>query len=64
MTTAQLEQYRRVFGKLDRGEREELLQEWYDAGGCEAACPNGCWVEPDGTCEHGEPSWFLLLGMI
>jgi hypothetical protein len=31
-------------------------------GGCEAL--DGCWVEPDGTCEHGEPSWLLRLGYI
>ena len=33
-------------------------------GGCEAACPHGCWVEPDGTCPHGNPSWLLKLGLI
>ncbi len=25
---------------------------------------DGCWVEPDGTCEHGARSWLLVLGMI
>jgi len=33
-------------------------------GGCEAACPHHCWVEPDGTCPHGNPSWLLKLGLI
>jgi hypothetical protein len=33
-------------------------------GGCEAACPHGCWVEPDGVCTHGHPSWLLKLGLI
>lgn len=33
-----------------------------DAGGCDAT--DGCWVEPDGTCEHGHPSWALRLGLI
>ena len=43
----------------------EELQEWVnDDGGCEAACPHGCWVEPDGHCEHGHPSWLLVLVMI
>lgn len=25
---------------------------------------DGCVVEPDGTCEHGHPSWMLALGFI
>jgi hypothetical protein len=42
----------------------ETLMEWEAEGGCEAACPHGCWVEPDGTCPHGNPSWLLKLGLI
>jgi hypothetical protein len=38
------------------------LQEWLAEAGCET--PDGCWVEPDGTCEHGQQSWLLKLGMI
>jgi hypothetical protein len=39
------------------------LVEWLsEGGGCEAT--DGCWVEPDGACEHGEPSWLLLLGLV
>ena len=40
----------------------EQLEEWEREGGCETPC--GCWVEPDGTCEHGQDSWLLILGMI
>ena len=41
----------------------ETLEEWeFDAGGCEAT--DGCWVEPDGVCQHGHPSWLLRLGYI
>ena len=40
----------------------ELLEEWQDEGGCEAT--DGCWVEPDGVCEHGHPSWLLYLKLI
>ena len=40
----------------------DQLIEWQDESGCEAA--DGCWVEPDGHCEHGEPSWLLKLGFI
>jgi len=42
----------------------ETLMEWEAEGGCEAACPHACWVEPDGTCTHGNPSWLLKLGLI
>ena len=42
----------------------ETLIEWESEGGCEAACPHGCWVEPDGTCSHGNPSWLLKMGLI
>ncbi|HUT15460.1 MAG TPA: hypothetical protein VMY98_04365 [Anaerolineae bacterium] len=38
------------------------LMAWQAKGGCEAT--DGCWVEPDGHCEHGCPSWMLALGLI
>lgn len=25
---------------------------------------DGCWVDPDGTCEHDCPSWLLAVGVI
>jgi len=41
----------------------ETLEEWMtEDGGCEAT--DGCWVEPDGVCPHGHPSWFVKLGLI
>ena len=40
------------------------LMDWEAAGGCEAACPYHCWVEGDGTCEHGNPSWLIVMGLI
>jgi hypothetical protein len=48
----------------DQADRPDLdtLQEWMSEGGCEAT--DGCWVEPDGTCEHGEVSWLVRLGYI
>jgi hypothetical protein len=42
----------------------ETLIAWEAEGGCEAACPHHCWVEADGTCPHGNPSWLLKLGLI
>ena len=41
---------------------QETLEEWMFDAGCEAT--DGCWVEPDGTCPHGHPSWLLALGLI
>jgi len=38
------------------------LKKWMSASGCKAT--DGCWVEPDGTCEHGAESWLLALGWI
>jgi hypothetical protein len=38
------------------------LQEWMDEGGCEAT--DGCWVAPDGICEHGCESWLVVLGLV
>ncbi len=26
--------------------------------------PDGCRIEPDGTCQHGYPSWLLILGIM
>ena len=47
---------------MSRPSREELLRQSEEDGGCEAT--DGCWVEPDGSCEHGKPSWLLALGLI
>jgi hypothetical protein len=38
------------------------VEEWEEEGGCEAT--DGCWVEPNGVCIHGHPSWLLRLGLI
>ena len=38
------------------------LEEWASDCGCEAT--DGCWVEPDGECEHGCQSWLLVMGLI
>ncbi len=40
----------------------EQIEEWMSDGGCEAT--DGCWVEADGTCEHGHQSWMLKLGLV
>jgi len=38
------------------------LSEWLSDGVAEAT--DGCRVEPDGRCQHGKPSWFLVMGLI
>jgi hypothetical protein len=47
--------------KMEQPTAEELIQ-WEADGGCYAT--DGCWVETDGTCEHGKPSWLKAMGMI
>jgi|BarGraNGADG00212_1021973.scaffolds.fasta_scaffold48325_1 hypothetical protein len=40
----------------------EDLENWMVDGGCET--PDGCWVEPDGHCPHGQSSRVVVLGPI
>jgi hypothetical protein len=48
--------------RMRRPSLEELQRQLEEEGGCEAI--DGCFVEPDGYCEHGQPSWLLTLGLI
>jgi hypothetical protein len=41
---------------------EETLAEWIDDGVCR--CPDECLVEPEGWCDHGLASWWLILGAL
>jgi len=41
----------------------ETIMDWaFVNSGCEAT--DGCWVEPDGICPHGHPSWQIVLEVI
>lgn len=40
----------------------ETIREWESDGIAESI--DGCRVEPDGTCEHGSPSWLRALRVI
>jgi len=40
----------------------QTLEEWDLMGMSETPC--GCIVEIDGRCEHGEDSWFVILGLV
>lgn len=40
----------------------ETLTQWADRGGSQAT--DGCWLEEEvDTCEHGHPSWIVVLGL-
>ena len=39
-----------------------ILEKWAEAGVAEAT--DGCKVESDGICPHGNPSWLLQMGLI
>jgi len=40
----------------------QTLTKWQNEG--IARTPNGCRVEPDGTCQHGYKSWLLIYGLL
>jgi len=40
----------------------KTMERWDNDGGCKTPC--GCWVEPDGNCEHGNDSWIRIMGFI
>ena len=41
---------------------DDDLIEWMQDGF--ALATDDCYVEPDGMCEHGHPSWLIRYGMI
>jgi hypothetical protein len=41
---------------------EDGLAEWLADG--LSKCPDDCVVEPEGWCEHGLASWWLILGAL
>lgn len=52
-----------VYGTDDQDEIIKLIEEEdWNYGTCKTL--DGCTVEPDGTCEHGSPSFMLALGVI
>jgi len=48
--------------EADQPPTVEQLEAWLAYGGCEAT--DGCFVETDGTCPHGKPSWLIVMGLI
>lgn len=43
---------------------DAMIAECMSGGSVPAVCSDGCWVETDGTCPHGNESVLLVLGMI
>ncbi|MEA2932253.1 MAG: hypothetical protein QOI56_1038, partial [Actinomycetota bacterium] len=41
---------------------DETLAEWVADGVCR--CPDECLVVPEGWCEHGLASWYLILAAL
>jgi hypothetical protein len=42
---------------------EETLTQWSDDHG--SCATDGCWLEGDtDACEHGHPSWLVVLGLV
>jgi hypothetical protein len=39
------------------------LWDWLDEYG-KCLATDGCWTDVDGTCEHGHPSWLVVLGLV
>ena len=48
---------REEVNRMRRPSLEEPQRQVEEDGGCEAT--DGCFVEPDGTCDHRQPSWLL-----
>ena len=60
-----LQQYQEKYPhaiKICRVPSISTLERWSSDCGCAAI--DGCWVEPDGECDHGYPSWLMELGYI
>ncbi len=48
--------------EIDHLPASDTIERWVVDSVVEAI--DGCSVEPDGHCEHGKPSWLLVLGLI
>jgi hypothetical protein len=46
--------------------KEPSVDELYSmmVGMIDTETTDGCTAEPDGVCEHGHPSWLIVLGYI
>lgn len=43
---------------------DEMIEQFGNDDVVPACCDQGCYVEPDGTCEHGGKSFILEMKLI
>lgn len=63
-TRISVKEWRESEGLEDPTEYQDRLADIVMDSVCPAMCLHGCEVEPDGKCEHGNPSLLLALGSI
>lgn len=59
-----LVEFREEHGITNGTDMMEALSDWSMDSVVPALCKGGCEVEPDGRCEHDQPSILLRLGMV
>lgn len=57
-----LDEHKKVHHRVKNLPSVRTLKKWMFNGICPT--PDGCKVEPDGTCEHGWNAWLLIMGVI
>lgn len=59
-----LENYKQKYPSAIQVKKPSIktLEKWSSDCGCKTI--DGCWVEPDGECEHGYPSWLIAMRII
>jgi hypothetical protein len=59
-----LKEFREEHGIENGTDMKVALEDWAIDSVVPALCHDGCEVEPDGECEHGNPSILIRLGLI
>jgi hypothetical protein len=59
-----LKEFRAEYGIESGTDMQDALNDWSADSVVPALCHEGCEVEPDGECEHGNPSILIRLGVI
>ena len=59
-----LKEFREEHGIESGTDMHNALDSWSEDVIVPALCHDGCEVEPDGECEHGNPSILIRMGVI
>lgn len=59
-----LEEFRREHSITSGTDFQDALSEWATDSVVPALCKGGCECEPDGKCQHGNPSILIRMGVI